>query len=99
VSYKAFDSNVFVQESLRVGQNAAWMESTPRVILSEAKDLFAHRVRSFASLRMTRDGRFVSHYILLSLDELMVQYVGINDAYHRPYLLADTPSLNSGLTW
>jgi hypothetical protein len=37
-----------------------WNGEHLRVILSEAKDLVAQRARSFASLRMTLGGRFVS---------------------------------------
>jgi len=55
-----FDSNVFVQESRQGWLERACNGERSLVILSAARDLAQWAPRSFAALRMTLGGRFVS---------------------------------------
>ena len=54
------DSNIIVQESQKRRPERGWNGEHLLVILSAAKDLARWATRSFASLRMTLGGRFVS---------------------------------------
>src|SRR6266852_4704142 len=54
------DSTIIVQESQQRRPERGWNGEHLLVILSEAKDLARWATRSFASLRMTLCGRFVS---------------------------------------
>jgi hypothetical protein len=57
---EGIDSNIIVQESQQRRPERGWNGEHLLVILSEAKDLARWATRSFASLRMTLGGRFVS---------------------------------------
>jgi hypothetical protein len=57
---EGIDFNLIVQKSQKRRSERGWNGEHLLVILSEAKDLVAQRARSFASLRMTLGGRFVS---------------------------------------
>jgi hypothetical protein len=57
---EGIDSNLIVQKSQKRRSERGWNGEHLLVILSEAKDLARWATRSFASLRMTLGGRFVS---------------------------------------
>jgi hypothetical protein len=54
------NSTIIVQESQKRRPERGWNGEHLLVILSEAKDLARWATRSFAALRMTQGGRFVS---------------------------------------
>jgi hypothetical protein len=63
------NSNLFVQESQNRRPAHGWKGEHLLVILSEAKDLARWATRSFASLRMTLGGRFVSPCLMSRWDK------------------------------
>ena len=83
---EGIDSNLIVQKSQKRRSERGWNGEHLLVILSEAKDLVAQRARSFASLRMTLGGRFVSSL-------LMSRWFNMLESMHtpRPYASLQEP--------